>query len=107
MSPEDIENVKAVQAGYKGTPLSRFAGTEALAPAPALDFPKFDAKAAVALPFFGYRSYLLQFCPTHPSETGLRARFAKLYGNSKEVIMRLYYPKPEALDGAWTAPALT
>ena len=31
-----------------------------------------------SLQVFGYLNFLLQFCPTHPSEKELVARFAKL-----------------------------
>ncbi|KQV44518.1 cell envelope protein [Rhizobium sp. Root268] len=78
--PDDIEKVKAVQAGYKVEPLSSFLGTAAPAPAPAVDFFKpLTAEEEKTSPrFFEQLSFILQFCPTHPSETELRERFAKL-----------------------------
>src|SRR3954454_24273083 len=39
-NPDDIENVKKVQAGYKVQPLSAFLGQPAPKPAPAIDFIK-------------------------------------------------------------------
>jgi hypothetical protein len=39
-SPDDLENVKKIQAGYKAEPLSAFLGQPAPAPAPAIDFIK-------------------------------------------------------------------
>ncbi|MGH8465381.1 MAG: DUF1254 domain-containing protein, partial [Pseudomonas sp.] len=40
LGPDDLDNVKQVQAGYKVQPLSAFLGQPAPTPAPAIDFPK-------------------------------------------------------------------
>ena len=80
--PEDIDNVKAIQAGYKLMPLSEFMGTEAPAPAPALDYPKpltGDAEKTSPEVFVTLNFLLTSFCPTVPSETELMARFAKIH----------------------------
>jgi hypothetical protein len=79
-SPEDLENVKKVQAGYKAEPLSAFLGQPAPAAAPAIDFikPLTPAEQKTSLEFFNILNFALQFCPTHPSETELMARFAKI-----------------------------
>ena len=78
--PDDIGNVKKIQAGYKVQPLSAFLGTAAPAPAPAVDFLKpLSAQEQRTSPrFFDELNFLLQFAPTHPSETALRARFARI-----------------------------
>jgi hypothetical protein len=78
--PEDIENVKRIQAGYKVQPLSAFLGKPAPAPAPRIDFmkPTSAEDQRTSLDFFKVLNFVLQFCPTHPSETGLMARFARL-----------------------------
>jgi hypothetical protein len=75
----DIENVKKVQAGYKVQALSQFLGTPAPAP-PAVDFlaPLEADEARTSLEFFTVLNFLLQFCPTHSSETELMARFARI-----------------------------
>lgn len=77
--PADIENVKKIQAGYKVQPLSHFLGTPAAAP-PALDFvtPLKADEARTSLEFVTVLNFLLQFCPTHSSETELMARFARI-----------------------------
>lgn len=78
--PDDIENVKMLQAGYKVEPLSAFLGQPTPAPSPVIDFLKpLDAKEERTSPaFFNELAFLLQFCPTHPSETEMRTRFARL-----------------------------
>ncbi|PSH57932.1 DUF1254 domain-containing protein [Phyllobacterium endophyticum] len=78
--PDDIDNVKRVQEGYKVSPLSSFLGTPAPAPAPTIDFikPLSAPDEKNSLEFFNQLNFVLQFCPTHPSETELMTRFAKL-----------------------------
>lgn len=76
----DIDNVKAVQAGYGAQPLSAFLGQPAPPPAPPIDFirPLSPDAQRSSLEFFNILSFVLQFCPPHPSETELLARFAKV-----------------------------
>ncbi len=78
--PGDIEKVKKVQAGYGVQPLSRFLGTAAAPPAPVVDFPKPlpVAEERTSLEFFGLLNTLLSFCPPHPAETEMMARFARI-----------------------------
>jgi hypothetical protein len=77
--PSDIEKVKAIQAGYQVQPLSALLGTTAPIAA-AVDFPKplSGAEAKTSPAFFDLLNFVLQFCPTHPSETELMARFARI-----------------------------
>src|SRR6185295_148591 len=77
-NPGDLDNVKQVQAGYKAQPLSAFLGQSAPAAAPASDFPTpLTPDAQKTSPaFFRILNFVLQFCPTHPPETDLMARFA-------------------------------
>lgn len=77
-NPGDIENVKRIQAGYKVQPLSQFLGQPAPAAPPAVDFmrPLSPEQERTSPEFFNLLSFILQFCPTHPSETALRERFA-------------------------------
>ena len=79
-NPGDIENVKKVQAGYKARPLSQFLGQPAPSAAPQIDFlpPLTPDEQKSSLKFFNVLNFVLQFCPTHPSEKELMARFAKL-----------------------------
>jgi hypothetical protein len=79
-NPGDIENVKKVQAGYKIQPLSAFLDQPAPKAAPAIDFikPLTPAEEKTSPQFFNILNFVLQFCPTVPSEKELMARFAKL-----------------------------
>jgi hypothetical protein len=79
-NPEDLDNVKKVQAGYKAEPLSAFLGEPAPAAAPAVDFmkPLTPADERKSLEFFNIVNFIMQFTPTNPSETELMARFAKI-----------------------------
>jgi hypothetical protein len=79
-SPNDLENVKKVQAGYKAQTLSAFLGASAPSTAPAIDFikPLTPAEEKTSPQFFNILSFVLQFCPTDPSETELMARLAKI-----------------------------
>jgi hypothetical protein len=77
---DDLDKVKAVQTGYKVQTLSEFLG---VAPPPAAGKVDFVAPLTVeaqrASPeFFNVLCFVLTFCPTHPSETALRERFATL-----------------------------
>jgi hypothetical protein len=76
--PNDLENVVQIQNKYTVQTLSGFLGRQAPAPAASIDFPAFDAEKASSLGFIGYLNFLLQFCPTDPSETDLMARFARI-----------------------------
>ena len=79
-NPGDLDNVKKVQAGYKVEPVSAFLGQPAPAPAPTIDFIKpLTPEAQKTSPqLFNILNFVLQFCPTNPSETELMARFAKI-----------------------------
>jgi hypothetical protein len=78
-NPGDLDNVKKVQAGYKAQTLSAFLGTAApTAPAIAFFKPLTPAEEKTSPEFFNILNFVLQFCPTDPSETALMARFAKL-----------------------------
>jgi hypothetical protein len=78
--PADIDNVKKIQAGYKVQTLSQFLGRPAPAAAPAVDFikPLTTEQERTSPRFFNVLNFILQFCPTNPSEKALMARFAKL-----------------------------
>lgn len=76
---DDLDAVKAIQAGYTVQPLSAFLGQAAPA-APAVDwYPPLDAEAERSSPaVFDELGFLLGFCPVNPSEAALRDRFATL-----------------------------
>lgn len=79
-NPDDLDNVKKVQAGYKVQPLSAFLGTPAPKAAAAIDFiePLTPDAQKTSLNFFNILNFTLPFCPTHLSEKELLARFAKI-----------------------------
>jgi hypothetical protein len=77
--PDDLENVKAVQAGYKAQPLSAFLGQPPVV-VPPVDFvePLSASDERTSLRFFDELNFLLKFMPAHPSEVEFRERFARL-----------------------------
>jgi hypothetical protein len=79
-NPDDLDNLKKVQAGYKVQPLSAFLGQPAPKAAPAIDFvqPLTPDTQKTSPEFYNILNFVLQFCPTHPSEKNLMARFAKI-----------------------------
>src|SRR6266403_844506 len=79
-NPDALDNVKKVQAGYKAQTLSALLGTAAPKAAPVIDFiaPPTAAEEKTSLQFLNILNFVLQFCPTNPSETELMARFAKI-----------------------------
>ena len=107
---EDIDNVKKVQAGYKAEPLSSFLGQPALAAAPAIDFmkPLSPDEEKKSLEFFNLLSFILQYCPTNPSETELMARFAKIgVGAGKTIDVASLSPEmktamEQGISDAWS-----
>jgi hypothetical protein len=76
-SPDDLDNVKKVQAGYKVQTLSAYLNQPAPPAAPALDFPKID-KELVKTNFFEYLDFALQFAPAEPNEKEIRAKLARI-----------------------------
>ena len=79
-NPADLDNVKTVQAGYKVQPLSEFLGQPAPDPAPAIEFiePLTLDALKTSPEFFNILNFVLKFCPVHPSEVELMARFARI-----------------------------
>ncbi len=71
-NPDDIDNVKKVQAGYKVQPLSAYLKQPTPTAAPAIDFPKID-KELVKTNFFEYLDFALQFAPAQENEKEIRA----------------------------------
>ena len=78
--PEDLDNVKKIQAGYKVQTLSRFLGKPAPPAVPKIDFltPISAAEERSSLEFFRVLSFVLGFCPTHRSENNVMDRLARL-----------------------------
>jgi hypothetical protein len=80
LNPDDLDNVKKIQAGYKAEPLSKFLGKPAPKAAPAVDFvkPLSPGEEKTWPEFFNILNFILQYCPTDPSETKLMKRFAQI-----------------------------
>lgn len=97
--PADIEKVKKIQAQYKVQTLSGFSGrAPPSSPAPA-DFirPPSAEEEKSSLEFFNILSFVLQFCPTHPTEKDLMARFARLnIGSGKRFDAQALAPEIRA-----------
>jgi hypothetical protein len=77
LGPDDMDNVKKVQAGYKVQTLSAFLNQSAAPAAPAINFPKIN-KEMVKTGFFDYLDFSLQFCPPVPEEKEIRAKLARI-----------------------------
>ncbi len=109
--PADIENVKKIQAGYRVEPLSSFLGQPAPAPAAAVDFitPLSAAAEKTSPDFYRVLNFILQYCPTHPSETALMQRFADLnIGAGKTFDITAFSPEiqkaiTDGMADAWAA----
>jgi hypothetical protein len=77
-NPDDLDNVKKIQAGYKVQTLSAYLNQPPPPRAPAIDFPKID-KELVKTNFFEYLDFALQFAPAEANETEIRAELAHRY----------------------------
>ncbi len=74
---KDMDNVKAVQAGYAVQPLSAFLKQPAPAAAPEPPFPTFTKDLAKE-EFFEFLDFSLQFAPARPLEADIRAQLAEI-----------------------------
>jgi len=107
-NPDDLENVKAVQAGYKVQPLSTFLGETAPSAAPEVDFiePPSREEIRESPEIFKHLNFVLGFCPTHPSEHELMARFAKLnIGAGRDFEWNAFSPEIKEALGQGIADA--
>lgn len=79
-NPDDLDNVKKIQAQYKVQPLSAFLGQPSPAPSPTVDWmkPLTQEQEKTSLEFFKVLNFVLRYCPTVPSEVDLMKRFAKI-----------------------------
>src|SRR5438094_1822322 len=110
-NPGDLDNVKKVQADYKAQTLSAFLGTAAPKAAPVVDFikPLSPTEEKTSPQFFNILNFILQFCPTDPSEVELMARFAKIgVGAGKTFDASTLSPEmkkaiEEGVGDAWAA----
>jgi hypothetical protein len=77
ISPDDIDNMKHVQAGYKAQTLSAYLKQPAPPAPPAIDFPRITADLAKTN-FFEYLDFALQFAPAEANEQAIRAQLARI-----------------------------
>jgi hypothetical protein len=77
-NPGDLQNVHQIQDAYQVRPLSLYLGNPAPNVGPAVDWPRLADGMSESVQVFSYLNFLLQFCPTHPSEKAMMARFAQL-----------------------------
>ncbi|WP_313673574.1 DUF1254 domain-containing protein [Mycolicibacterium sp.] len=100
--PDDIDNVRKIQAGYKAEPLSVFRKEKTTPAAPAVEWPKplspDDQKTS--LRFFDLLDFQLGYAPTLPEEQDVRARFAAigLTGDGKFASDKLDPKMQEAFE---------
>jgi len=78
--PDDLDNVKKIQAGYTVQPLSAFLGQQPPAAAPKVDFatPLSVDEQKSSLKFFEELDFVLKYVPVLDSEKDLRAKFASI-----------------------------
>ena len=79
-NPADLDNVRKIQSQYKVQALSAFLGKPAPLPAPTPNWvkPVLPTEMKTSVEFFNVLNFVLQFCPTPPSEKDLRAKFAEI-----------------------------
>jgi hypothetical protein len=76
-NPDDLNNVRKVQDGYKVQTLSAYLKEPATIGATAIDFPKID-KQLVKTNFFEFLDFALQFSPPQENEKEIRAQLARI-----------------------------
>lgn len=64
----DLPNVQKIQRAYKLQPLSRFLGTQAPAPAPAIDWMEWKEGAEFKDDFWKYAGFVSRFLVGHPED---------------------------------------
>ena len=110
-NPADLGNVKKVQAGYKVMPLSSFLKTAPPVPAAPINFikPLTPDLQKSSLDVFNILNFVLQFCPTNPSEKELMARFAKIgivpgqFIDTTKISNEIKAAMKQGIQEAWSA----
>ena len=76
---EDLPEVEQLQKKYILRPLSQFTRSQRIIPSPISFIEPLNAEQVrSSIDVFKMLNFVLQFCPTHPSESELMARFAKI-----------------------------
>ena len=110
LGPDDLDNVKKIQAGYKAEPLSTFLKKKAPDAAPAVDWPSplTSDDQKISLKFFDLLDFQLKYAPTMASEKDIRARFASigLTGdgtfNSEKLSPEMQQAFSDGMADAWS-----
>ena len=76
-SPDDIDNVRKIQAEYKVETLSKYLNQPPPRPAQTVNFPKISDSLS-RRNFFEYLAFALQFAPTQFVEAEIRNRLARI-----------------------------
>jgi hypothetical protein len=78
--PDDLDNVKKIQAGYQVQPLSAFSDQSPPASVPAIEFvkPLTPDQQKTSPEFFEILNFVLRYVPTLPAEKESRERFATI-----------------------------
>ncbi|WP_394329535.1 DUF1254 domain-containing protein [Mycobacteroides abscessus] len=104
--PDDIDNVKMIQAGYTMEPLSAFLGQQAPQAAPTVEFPVplSAEQQRTSSKFFETLDFILRYVPVLDSEKELRTKFASIGigADSDLTIDSLSPEKRDAFEGAIT-----
>ncbi|MFD1314272.1 DUF1254 domain-containing protein [Namhaeicola litoreus] len=108
--PSDLDKVIEIQKNYVVQPLSSYLGEAAPAAAKEINFiqPLSQEEQKVSLEVFNILNFLLQFCPTDPSEKELMNRFAKIgIGAGKTMDFNALSPEvkkamEEGIHDAWS-----
>ena len=108
--PDDLDNVRKIQAGYKAEPLSAFLKSKTTPEAPAITWPTplSSEDQKTSLRFFDLLDFQFKYAPTLPAEQDTRARFASigLTGEGKFNSEKLSPEMQEAFKAgmadAWT-----
>lgn len=108
-NPEDLVNVKKIMKGYKAEPLSSFLGKPVSKKVSRVEYikPLNAEEIKSSWKVFSQLNFVLTFCPTHPSETELMERFAKLdIGAGKTFDINQFSPEiqkaiGEGIKDAW------
>ncbi len=98
-NPADINNVKAIQAKYKVQTLSEYLGKTPVANTKAVNWmkPLTPEEQKTSLAFFNVMNFVMNFCPTVPSEVALMERFAKIgVGAGKTIDVSTLSPDVKA-----------
>ena len=108
----DLERVRRVQSGYQVQTYSEFMGRTGAAPSATSFLQPLDHfEERTTLQFFNVLNFVLRYCPAHPSEDAMLARFARfgiMAGSRFEV--RLFSPEMRqafraGIGDAWLAHA--